>query len=130
MSRLGSAMRRFNWRSIPAIAVGLVCLWILGGIVWAMRPVWMALGRSALTFDWEMYTTVAMMLGLGIAARYASHVLDDITDHRWRIVGCAGQLMYRATRIVMWFMLVMGALMALLLAFLIAANAFLDAVGA
>ena len=53
------AIRRFPWRSIPALLVGLVCLWLVAGVVWVMRPVWLALGRSAVsTFEWQAYATV------------------------------------------------------------------------
>ena len=124
-------MRRIEWRSIPALAVGFVCLWLVGGVVWAMRPVWLALGRSAVsTFEWEACLSVAMTLGLSVAARYASHVLDELREHRWRLVGCLGRLVYRATRMVMWFALVVGALMTVIWACVIVGNALVEAVGA
>ena len=122
-------MRRFEWRSVPALAVGLVCLWILGSILWALRPVWVALWRGAREVEWVMYTTVGTMLGVGIAARFASHVLEDIAGHRRRVVGCLGALLYRATRIVMWFMFVAGGLATVGLGILVVMNAFLVAVG-
>ncbi len=94
-----------------------------------MRPVWVALWQGARELEWEMYTTVGMMLGVGAATRFASHVLEDMADHHRRVVGCLGALLYRATRIVMWFMFVAGGLSTVGLGILVVMNAVLVSVG-
>ena len=72
-----------------------------------------------------MYVATGTTLGIAAAARFASHVLDDIAAHRWRIVGCVGALLYRSTRIVMWFTIVTGAIIAVGLVIMIVVHTIL-----
>ncbi len=123
-------MRRFRLRTVAAIAVGAVCLVVVVQIVWALRGLWIALGRGALEVEWEIYTTVAMLLGVAVAAQFASRPLDDLREHRWTVVGCAGTLLYGATRFVMWLTYIAGGVSIIGLIVLIVLYTILLATGA